>query len=54
RHLLDLPRLEHLLDTWPAASPGTLPSDQRTTLNDTYHLALSRGLAAGLFIKNFG
>jgi asparagine synthase (glutamine-hydrolysing) len=54
RHLLDLPRLEHLLDTWPAASPGTLPSAQRTTLNDTYHLALSRGLAAGLFIRNFG
>jgi asparagine synthase (glutamine-hydrolysing) len=54
RHLLDLPRLQHLLDTWPAASPGTLPSDQRTAVNDTYHLALSRGLAAGLFIKNFG
>ncbi len=54
RHLLDLPRLKHLLDTWPAVPPGALPSGDRTAVNDAYHLALSRGIAAGLFIKNFG
>lgn len=53
RHLLDMPRLQHLLETWPSTSPGTASSAGRTSLNDAYHLALSRGIAAGLFIKSF-
>ena len=52
RHLLDLQRLQHLLDTWPAASGGG-PIGDRAAMNDAYHLALSRGIAAGLFIKDF-
>jgi asparagine synthase (glutamine-hydrolysing) len=46
QHLLDLPRLRHLLDTWPSEGFG------RAEVHDAYHLALSRGLAAGMFIRN--
>jgi asparagine synthase (glutamine-hydrolysing) len=46
RHVLDLPRLRRLLDTWP--SEGF----DRVEVHYAYHLALSRGLAAGMFIRN--
>ncbi len=44
QHMLDLPRLRNLLNTWPDAG-----YDQAAVAN-VYHLALSRGLAAGLFL----
>jgi asparagine synthase (glutamine-hydrolysing) len=47
RELLDLDRLQHLLDTWPASGY------ERAEVSDSWHLALSRGLACGMFIRQF-
>jgi asparagine synthase (glutamine-hydrolysing) len=47
RRLLDLDRLQQLLDTWPD-SGYELPE-----ISDSYHLALIRGLSAGNFMRNF-
>ncbi len=44
RHLLDLPRLRHLLESWPSSGY------ERPIVDETYHFALTRGLAAGHFI----
>ncbi len=44
QHMLDLPRLRQLLDTWPSSGY------EQIAVANVYHLALSRGLAAGLFI----
>jgi len=42
---LDLKRLRHLVDTWPSAGW------HRREVLYPYHLALSRGLATGRFIR---
>lgn len=47
RHLLDLERLQRLLDTWPASGY------EQPSVSNAWHLALSRGLAAGNFIRHF-
>ena len=44
--VLDLDRLQHLIDTWPSTGY------ERSEVNDSYHLALTRGLAAGNFIRH--
>lgn len=44
--LLDLERLQTLLDTWPACGY------EQSSISDSYHLALTRGLAAGNFIRH--
>jgi asparagine synthase (glutamine-hydrolysing) len=44
RRLLDLPRLRALLDSWPAKGW------EQVDVSDSYHLALTRGLAAGRFL----
>ena len=45
--VLDLDRLNRLIVTWPEAG-FELPG-----ISDSYHLALTRGLAAGNFIRHF-
>jgi asparagine synthase (glutamine-hydrolysing) len=45
--VLDLDRLQMLLDTWPSAGY------EREEVSDAWHLALSRGLSAGNFIRQF-
>ena len=47
QHVLDLPRLQHLLDTWPASGY------QEPKIHEAYHLALTRGIAAGSFIAQY-
>jgi asparagine synthase (glutamine-hydrolysing) len=47
RHLLDIERLQNLLDSWPASG------FERADVSDSWHLALSRGLAVGNFIRHF-
>jgi asparagine synthase (glutamine-hydrolysing) len=47
QHMLDLPRLQHLLDTWPASGY------QDPKVHESYHLALTRGIAAGSFIAQY-
>ncbi len=44
--LLDIERLQMLLDTWPASGY------EEPEVYSSYHLALSRGLAAGNFIRH--
>lgn len=46
-HLIDIPRLRTLLDTWPASGYGT------AEVSDAWHLALTRGIAAGSFIAQY-
>jgi asparagine synthase (glutamine-hydrolysing) len=45
--VLDLDRLQMLLDTWPE------DGFERESVSDAWHLALSRGLSAGNFIRQF-
>ncbi|MCU1312928.1 MAG: asparagine synthase, partial [Acidobacteriaceae bacterium] len=47
QHVLDVPRLQHLLDTWPASGY------QDPKIHESYHLALTRGIAAGSFIAQY-
>ncbi len=44
--LLDIERLQMLLDTWPESGY------EKTEVHTSYHLALGRGLAAGNFIRH--
>jgi asparagine synthase (glutamine-hydrolysing) len=44
RHVLDTARLRVLLDTWPESGYQT------SRVSDTWHLALTRGMAAGSFL----
>ena len=45
RHILDLPRLRTLLDTFPDSGYDT------SEVSDAWHLALTRGIAAGSFLE---
>jgi asparagine synthase (glutamine-hydrolysing) len=47
QHVLDLPRLQHLLDTWPATG------HEDPKVHERYHLALTRGIAVGSFIAQY-
>lgn len=47
QRLLDLPRLEQLLNTWPESGY------EQAAVSNSWHLALGRGLAAGNFIRHF-
>ena len=47
RHVLDTARLRSLLDTWPASGYHT------SEVNDAWHLALTRGIAAGSFLAQY-
>ena len=47
QRLLDVERLQRLLDTWPDSGY------ERPEISDSYHLALIRGLAAGNFMRHF-
>lgn len=44
RHLIDIPRMHTLLETWPSSGYDD------PKVYDAWHLALSRGIAAGSFI----
>ena len=45
--LVDTPRLRKLLDTWPTSGYDT------AEVSDAWHLALTRGIAAGSFIAQY-
>jgi asparagine synthase (glutamine-hydrolysing) len=47
QRLLDLDRLQMLLETWPSNSFAD------NSISDSYNLALIRGLSAGNFIRHF-
>jgi asparagine synthase (glutamine-hydrolysing) len=47
QRLLDINRLQHLLDTWPESGY------EQAAVSNSWHLALSRGLALGNFIRHF-
>ena len=47
RHVLDTTRLRSLLDTWPEAGYHT------SRVSDAWHLALTRGIAAGSFLAQY-
>jgi asparagine synthase (glutamine-hydrolysing) len=47
QRLLDIKRLQHLLDTWPDSGY------EEPSVSNSWHLALSRGLSAGNFIRHF-
>jgi hypothetical protein len=47
RHVLDTARLRVLLDTWPTSGYHT------SEVNDAWHLALTRGIAAGSFLAQY-
>jgi asparagine synthase (glutamine-hydrolysing) len=44
RHVLDTARLRNLLDNWPTSGYGS------SEVSDAWHLALTRGIAAGSFL----
>ena len=46
QHFLDLPRMQHLLDTWPRDGFET------KEVSSLWHLALSRGLSLGYFLRS--
>ena len=46
-HLLDLDRLQYMLENWPTKG------FERAEIIDSWHYALTRGLAAGNFIRQF-
>jgi asparagine synthase (glutamine-hydrolysing) len=45
RQCLDLPRIQRLLDGWPGVN------NQGQEMRNSYRLAVSRGIAAGHFIR---
>lgn len=47
RHVLDTTRLRSLLDTWPETGYHT------SRVSDAWHLALTRGIAAGSFLAQY-
>jgi len=47
RHVLDTARLRSLLDTWPETGYHT------SQVSDAWHLALTRGMAAGSFLAQY-
>jgi asparagine synthase (glutamine-hydrolysing) len=47
RHVLDIARLRVLLDTWPETGYHT------SQVNNAWHLALTRGIAAGSFLAQY-
>jgi asparagine synthase (glutamine-hydrolysing) len=47
RRVLDTARLRTLLDTWPGSGYHTSP------VSDVWHLALTRGIAAGSFLAQY-
>jgi asparagine synthase (glutamine-hydrolysing) len=47
RHVLDTGRLRDLLDTWPESGYHT------SRVSDAWHLALTRGIAAGNFLAQY-
>jgi len=47
RHVLDTARLRSLLDTWPETGYHT------SRVSDAWHLALTRGMAAGSFLAQY-
>ena len=49
RRIVDLPRVERLLDTWPEIGPGS--GHEGHYANDHWNYALTRGIALGYFLR---